>query len=69
MVPAYINEDGTPGAIFIELKMRALAGNLRYQLRTGSKAKQILPLFQMASIYNYQELEMLTAGGQLTCVI
>ena len=38
--------------------MRALLLEiLRYQLRTGSKAKQILPLFQMASIYNYQELE------------
>ena len=58
LVPAYINEDGTPGATFIELKMRALLLEiLRYQLRTGSKAKQILPLFQMASIYNYQELE------------
>lgn len=58
LVPGYINEDGTPGATFIELKMRALLLEiLRYQLYTGSKEQRILPLFQMASIYNYQELE------------
>ncbi|MBA2133547.1 UTP--glucose-1-phosphate uridylyltransferase [Hydrogenispora sp. UU3] len=58
LVPAYINEDGTPGATFIELKMRALLLEiLRYQLYTGTKEKKILPLFQMASIYNYLELE------------
>ena len=44
LVPAYINEDGTPGASFIELKMRALLLEiLRYQLRTGREARQILP--------------------------
>lgn len=58
LVPAYINEDGTPGASFIELKMRALLLEiLRYQLRTGNKTQQVLPLFQMASIYNHRELE------------
>jgi len=58
LVPAYLNEDGTPGASFIELKMRALLLEiLRYQLLTGTKDKRVLPLFQMASIYNYRELE------------
>lgn len=58
LVPAYLNEDGTPGASFIELKMRALLLEiLRYQLLTGEKDQRVLPLFQMASIYNYRELE------------
>ncbi|HEY8392313.1 MAG TPA: UTP--glucose-1-phosphate uridylyltransferase [Capillibacterium sp.] len=58
LVPAYLNEDGSPGATFIELKMRALLLEiLRYQLLTGDKNRRVLPLFQMASIYNYRELE------------
>jgi hypothetical protein len=58
LAPAYLNEDGTLGASFMELKMRALLlETLRYQVITGIKSWPVLPLFQMASIYNYQELE------------
>lgn len=58
LVPAYINEDGTPGASFIELKMRSLLiETLRYQKVTGIKAQRILPMFQMTSIYNNNEMK------------
>ncbi|HBG16780.1 MAG TPA: hypothetical protein DDW93_08375 [Firmicutes bacterium] len=57
LVPAYLNEDSTPGACFIELKMRSLLIEiLRYQQLTGTKPQQLLPLFQMTSIYNNQEM-------------
>lgn len=65
LVPAYLNEDGTFGASFMELKMRALLlETLRYQVITGIKSRTVLPLFQMASIYNYQELESAYQGFQ-----
>lgn len=58
LVPAYLNEDGTPGACFIELKMRSLLiESLRYQQTIGTNRPQMLPLFQMTSIYNHQDLE------------
>ena len=58
LVPAYLNEDGTPGASFLELKMRSLLiESLRYQQLTGTKPEKLLPLFQMTSIYTHQELE------------
>ena len=58
LVPAYLNDDGTPGACFLELKLRSLLiESLRYQHITGSKPPLILPLFQMTSIYTNQELE------------
>ena len=58
LVPAYINEDGTPGASFIELKMRSLLiETLRYQKITGNKGQRILPMFQMTSIYNNKEMK------------
>ncbi|MCX7025486.1 MAG: UTP--glucose-1-phosphate uridylyltransferase [Spirochaetes bacterium] len=50
ITPAYVNPDGSPGASFLELKMRALllAGK-RYAERRGKPARPVLPLFQMTS--------------------
>ena len=65
ITPAYTNPDGSSGATFIEIKLRALLiQNLQYRLSVSSenelfsgdsktKAKSALfPMFQMTSIYN-----------------
>ncbi len=49
MTPAFINPDGSPGASFLELKMRAA---LLFSARTPSP----IPLFQMTSSTNNQVL-------------
>ena len=56
--PGNNNEDGTPGATFIELKCAPFYWKFSAtNYIPGVKEQRILPLFQMASIYNYQELE------------
>ncbi len=54
LTPAYINPDGSPGASFLELKMRArlLAANLTHRSTDGL----FLPLYQMTSIGNHDIL-------------
>jgi len=61
VTPAYINPDGSPGASFLELKMRSLLIEaLRYQLRFSpdeQKPEALTPMFQMTSVYNDAEIE------------
>jgi UDP-N-acetylglucosamine pyrophosphorylase len=58
LTPAYINQDGTPGPSFIELKMRALLIEiLKYQIILGEHPKVLLPMFQMTSVYNNKEIQ------------
>ena len=58
ITPSYVNEDGTAGASFIELKMRSLLiQNLRYKIITGKSKDAVYPLFQMTSVYNNEEIE------------
>jgi UDP-N-acetylglucosamine pyrophosphorylase len=57
LTPAFINQDGTPGPSFIELKMRALLIEiLKYQITVQKKPEVLLPMFQMTSVYNDQEI-------------
>lgn len=50
ITPAYINPDGSPGASFIMLKMRAaLLRAARYVERFGRPERPVLPFFQMTS--------------------
>ena len=57
LTPAFINEDGTHGPSFLELKMRAvLISALQYQELTGSKAPVLYPMFQMTSVYNNEDV-------------
>ncbi|TVQ39731.1 MAG: hypothetical protein EA384_05475 [Spirochaetaceae bacterium] len=60
LTPAYINGNGTPGASFLELKMRSnLIHALHYQRAFGSDAGGLIPLFpmfQMTSVYNSDEV-------------
>ena len=58
LTPAFINQDGTPGPSFIELKMRALLLEaLRYQVTIGEQPETtLLPMFQMTSVYNDREI-------------
>ncbi|HEY9053628.1 MAG TPA: UTP--glucose-1-phosphate uridylyltransferase [Rectinemataceae bacterium] len=56
VTPAYICPDGSPGASFLELKMRA---RLLLSLRSGRKAEDrgnFLPLFEMTSSSNGPQL-------------
>jgi UDP-N-acetylglucosamine pyrophosphorylase len=58
LTPAFINHDGTPGPSFIELKMRALLIDiLKYQATNPGQKKSILPMFQMTSVFNDQEVQ------------
>lgn len=58
LAPAYLNQDGSRGASFIELKMRSLLIEiLRYQTKVGSSAAALAPLYQMTSVYNDQLLQ------------
>ncbi|MCL6588392.1 MAG: UTP--glucose-1-phosphate uridylyltransferase [Firmicutes bacterium] len=58
ITPAFINQDGTPGPSFIELKMRALLIEiLRYQTSVSRQPELLLPMFQMTSVYNDQEIK------------
>ncbi|MCE1196229.1 UTP--glucose-1-phosphate uridylyltransferase [bacterium] len=56
VTPAYVNPDGSAGASFLELKMRARLLKLRESRLGGGEASQaaasreFLPLFQMSSI-------------------
>jgi len=49
MTPAYFNPDGTPGASFLELKMRARLLLARSALPGGNLQHPLVPLFQMTS--------------------
>lgn len=50
ITPAYLNPDGSPGASFIMLKMRAaLLRAARYVERFGKPPRPALPFFQMTS--------------------
>ncbi|PKL06121.1 MAG: hypothetical protein CVV53_05950 [Spirochaetae bacterium HGW-Spirochaetae-9] len=51
MTPAYVNPDGSPGASFLELKMRARL-LLAQRYRTLPSRSPSLPLFQMTSLSN-----------------
>lgn len=57
LTPGFLQPDGTPGASYIELKMRALLIQaLRYQRVTGRREPVLFPLFQMTSVNNDEEL-------------
>lgn len=58
LVPAYINPDDTPGASFIELKMRALLIEcIRYYKQTGQKLSPKYFMYQMTSVLNNDIIE------------
>ncbi|MCX7025887.1 MAG: UTP--glucose-1-phosphate uridylyltransferase [Spirochaetes bacterium] len=52
MTPAYINPDGSPGATFLELKMRARLLLSRQAGWNGRSSPELMPLFQMTSSSN-----------------
>ncbi|MBN2716475.1 MAG: UTP--glucose-1-phosphate uridylyltransferase [Deltaproteobacteria bacterium] len=53
VTPAFINQDGSHGPSFLELKMRGvLIEALKSQLFTGKKSTALYPLYQMTSVYN-----------------
>jgi hypothetical protein len=52
MTPAYINPDGSPGASFLELKMRARLLLSRKAGWNGFLGPEFMPLFQMTSVSN-----------------
>lgn len=57
LTPAFINKNNTPGPSFMELKMRALLIEvLRYQHTVGGRGHSLLPMFQMTSVYNNEEI-------------
>lgn len=57
ITPAYINPDGSPGASFLQLKLRArLLAALAYRRTYGDSERPILPLFQMTSLGTDAEL-------------
>lgn len=57
LTPAFINKNKTPGPSFMELKMRALLIEiLRYQHMVGGRDRSLLPVFQMTSVYNNEEI-------------
>ena len=57
LTPAYINKDGSHGASFMELKMRAvLIESLKFRICTDSDVKALYPMFQMTSVYNNDEV-------------
>ncbi len=57
VTPAFINPDGSAGPSFLELKMRALLiQSMRYRRRNGQPTNEILPIFQMTSIYTDEQI-------------
>ncbi len=57
ITPAYINEDGSHGPSYLELKMRSvLIEMMRYNILTGSKDPIECPMFQMTNVYNNDEI-------------
>ena len=57
LTPAYINPDGTPGASFLLLKLRARLLLARsYRDKYGKTERPILPLLQMSSVGTDMEL-------------
>lgn len=52
MTPAYINPDGSPGASFLELKMRSRLFLSRKTGWGGAVEPEFMPLFQMTSVSN-----------------
>ncbi|THB66449.1 MAG: hypothetical protein D6B26_02700 [Spirochaetaceae bacterium] len=58
LTPAWINPDGSPGASFLELKMRSLLIKLlRNQQRPGAQPPRFAPFFQMSSVHTHDELQ------------
>jgi UTP--glucose-1-phosphate uridylyltransferase len=56
LAPAFINQDGSPGPSFIELKMRALLIQaLKYQVIVAP-GTCLAPMFQMTSVYNNEQI-------------
>lgn len=53
LTPAYLNPDGSPGASFLELKMRR---RLLEYCRAGGSLEGFMPLFQMTSAGNHATL-------------
>jgi len=62
LTPAYINPDGSPGASFLELKMRARLLAVRdteardTEARAGQPERLFMPLYQMTSTGNHDQL-------------
>ena len=57
ITPAFINQDGSHGPSFLELKMRGvLIEALKSQLLTDKKATQLFPMYQMTSVYNNDQV-------------
>ncbi|MBN2739108.1 MAG: UTP--glucose-1-phosphate uridylyltransferase [Spirochaetales bacterium] len=53
ITPAFVNQDGSHGPTFLELKMRALLIQaLSYQKKHPGATKAMGPMFQMTSVYN-----------------
>lgn len=56
--PAFTHPDGTPGPSFMELKMRALLLGADACRKAGGRCETVpLPLFQMTSVSNNDEIE------------
>jgi UTP--glucose-1-phosphate uridylyltransferase len=59
ITPAYINPDKTPGASFIELKLRKLLIQaLEYKKIAKKDSKNLFPVFQMTSHSTNSDIEM-----------
>jgi hypothetical protein len=57
LTPAYLDPDGSPGASFLLLKMRARLVAARYAKERGEKVDEsFMPLFQMTSVSNDAEV-------------
>jgi UTP--glucose-1-phosphate uridylyltransferase len=57
ITPAFVNPDGSPGPSFLLLKMRArLLAGIAYRERFGEPGRPVLPLFQMSSVGNDEQL-------------
>ncbi len=63
ITPAFVNEDGSLGPSFLELKMRSLLiETLRYRSLAKSQSNALSPMFQMTSVYNNDEVAAAYAG-------
>jgi UTP--glucose-1-phosphate uridylyltransferase len=57
VTPAFINQDGSHGPSFLELKMRGLLIEaLKTQMLTGKKTPALYPMYQMTSVYNNEQV-------------
>ncbi len=57
VTPGFSNPDGSPGASFLELKMRNILLSIaRYQKKFGNSQTPLYPMFQMTSVLNNDQI-------------